>query len=145
MEEESVLSPPHVEHFNKLDFFATLHAQLDTQGTTLIATKIALVMQDGTIRDFSAVCLNMEEERDIPGTLQMALVMTECSADVKETTERETVRNTKRLFTPNASQVSKPLDAAFAGQLLLTAMLLASMAVLTCLAPRVLLLVLLLA
>lgn len=142
MEEESVLSPPHVEHLIRLDCSATPSVQLDTQDLALIATKTAQLPVDGLIRDFSADRQNTGEEQDILGNLEMLLIQMECLAGVKQITEKETVNRMQQWFIPSVNRVIQHMAAAFADQLFPIALPLASMVVSTFLAPRGLLLVL---
>lgn len=59
----------------RLDYCATLNAQLDTIDLALIAIKIVLV--DGPIKGSSADWLNMVEDQDILGILVIGLMIME--------------------------------------------------------------------
>jgi hypothetical protein len=59
----------------RLDYCATLNAQLDTIDLALIAIKIVLV--DGPIKGSSVDWLNMVEDQDILGSLVIGLMIME--------------------------------------------------------------------
>ena len=59
----------------RLDYCATLNAQLDTIDLALIAIKIVLV--DGPMKGSSVDWLNMVEDQDILGSLVIGLMIME--------------------------------------------------------------------
>lgn len=111
-----------------LDFFAMTNAPLGTHVLVLTASRTAF--KDGETMDSSVDLRSTEEGLDIPiGHLIGSKLRLE-SADVKLTTESETVSGGERSFTQNADLDSTLLDAAFAGHQLPTAILWDSMVVL---------------
>ena len=59
----------------KLDYCAIVHAQLAFTDLASIAIKIAQGQMDGLIKDYSVDYLNMGEEQDILGNLEIILMI----------------------------------------------------------------------
>ena len=106
----------------RLDYCATLNAQLDTIDLALIAIKIVLV--DGPIKGSSADWLNMVEDQDILGILVIGLMIMEWYRDVKEIMDGECVKRMVLYIILNVRLDILMLLAVFVDQTLLIAIIL---------------------
>ena len=112
----------------RLDYCATLNAQLDTIDLALIAIKIVLV--DGPIKGSSVDWLNMVEDQDILGSLVIGLMIMEWYRDVKVIMDGECVKRMVLYIILNVRLDILMLLAVFVDQTLLIAIILDLMEVL---------------